>query len=235
MEPMVAQLVPEFEIKETEMESRAMVTREQTARIDRRQILRTGGALAGAAALLALPAAARAHEGEKTLTLDVACDGGSFRLVRQNQAEAGLPLLGDWFIFYGSIYPEGTIDSGLTGPSQAGSMGRWVCRGTVLADFATLEPMTVAVVTTVQYVLGDGLSAAAGNLGTAVDAISTEGFEAEAGIDVVRVITGGYGQYAGVHGIVKATAREENDTLIQLAPDVAVPAPNYTFVFEFSD
>ncbi|MGH2562668.1 MAG: hypothetical protein ACRDJH_26720 [Thermomicrobiales bacterium] len=51
----------------------------------------------------------------------------------------------------------------------------------------------------------------------------------------MRIITGGYGQYAGAHGIVNATAREENDTVIQLAPDVAVPAPNYTFHVEFGE
>ncbi|MGH2532439.1 MAG: hypothetical protein ACRDJW_09045 [Thermomicrobiales bacterium] len=93
----------------------------------------------------------------------------------------------------------------------------------------------MAVVTTVQFVLGDGLSATAGNLGAAADAIATEGFEAEAGRDVVRVITGGYGEYAGARGIVTATVREENDTLIPFAPEVAVPAPNYTFAFEFAE
>lgn len=212
------------------------VQRTSAVRLDRRRALWAGGALAGAAALRQAPGVARAHESATSLTLDVACDGGSFRLVRQNPGDSsGLPLTGDWFLFYGSIYPEGTIDNGLTGPAQAGAIGTWVCRGTFLVDLAAAQPETPIVVTTVQFVLGDGLSATAGNLGTAADAITTEGFEAEVGIDVVRVVTGGYGQYAGARGIVKATVREENDTLIQIAPEVAVPAPNYTFTFAFDE
>ncbi|MGH2562611.1 MAG: alpha/beta fold hydrolase [Thermomicrobiales bacterium] len=230
LRPILRDLVGE----EIVMDKRSTHKLRQSPRVDRRRLLRSGGALAGAVALLRDPAAARAREEAQTLTLDVACDGGSLRLIRQNPTEApGLPLAGDWFIFSGSIYPAGTIDAGLTGPTQAGSIGRWVCRGTFLADLATLEPGNPAVVTTVQFVLADGLSATAGNLGTAADAITTEGFEPQAGLDVIRVITGGYGQYAGAYGVMTATVREENDTLIPLAPDIAVPAPSFTFVFTF--
>ncbi|MGH2534524.1 MAG: hypothetical protein ACRDJW_19845 [Thermomicrobiales bacterium] len=209
-------------------------TLDQSIRVDRRRVLRGGAALAGAAAMLAAPAASRAAVEAPTLTLDVAADGGSFRLMRQNPTDPpGPPLLGDWFIFSGSIYPERTIDQGLTGPTQAGSIGRWICRGVFLADLATLEPMHVAVITTVQFVLGDGLSATAGSLGTAADAIATEGFEPQPGLDVIRVITGGHGRYAGAQGILTAAVREENDTLIQITPDFAAPAPSFTFVFTF--
>ena len=201
-------------------------------RLGRRRLVRSGGLAAGAAALLAAPTIARAQDdAPDELTFDVALDGATVRYVKAAPGHpSGLPLTGDTFILFGGIYPAGTFDAGDLNPSQAGAIGRWICRGSFYVDLAS-EQVPHAV-TSVMHVLGDGLSAAGGPIGPAHDAIVHEGFES--GLpETTRAIVGGTGRYAGVRGEVVQVARGANDTLIQVTPEVAVPTPSYTFTFRF--
>ena len=211
------------------MTSRQMQALGRSGGVDRRRMLKTGGALAGAAALTRA-AVGRAAE---RLTLDVACDGRTMLINRLNQVEAfGLPRRGDTFVVTGSVYPAGTIDAGLTGPDQAGAIGRWTCRGAFDVDIETGG--VPHVVSSVLFSFGDGLTATAGRVELAEDAILTDGFEG--GVEEIRrVVVGGFGRYAGIRGEQIQYLRGENDTFLQIAPDVAVPAPNFTFVFDLTE
>jgi hypothetical protein len=203
-----------------------------THRLGRRQLVRTGGLMAGAAAVLAAPAIARAQDDlAPEATFDVALDGASVRYVKAAPGDpSGLPMTGDTFILFGSIFPAGTFDSGNLNPDQPGAIGRWICRGSFYVDLTT-EAIPHAV-TTVMHVLGTGLSAAGGPIGAGHDAIYHEGFEG--GLpESTRAIVGGTGKYAGVQGEVFQVARGANDTVFQLTPEIAVPAPSYTFTFRF--
>jgi hypothetical protein len=211
------------------MTTRETFTFGRPSGVDRRRMLKTGGALASAAVLMRA-AAGRAAEG---LTFDVACDGRTMLINRLNQTEAiGLPRRGDTFVVTGSIYPAGTIDAGLTGPDQAGAIGRWTCRGAFDVDIET--GAVPHVVSSVLFTFGEGLTATTGLVELAEDAILTDGFEG--GVEEIRrVVVGGFGRYAGIRGEQIQYVRGENDTFLQIAPDVAVPAPNFTFVFNLAE
>ena len=201
-------------------------------RLVRRRLVRSGGLMAGAAALLAAPAIARAQDdAADEVTFDVALDGATVRYVKAAPGHpSGLPMTGDTFILFGSIFPAGTFDAGDLNPGQAGAIGRWICRGSFYVDLTT-EDVPHAV-TTVMHVLGEGLSSAGGPIGPAHDAIVHEGFES--GLpETTRAIVGGTGRYAGVQREVVQVARGANDTVIQVTPEIAVPAPSYTFTFRF--
>ncbi|MGH2534574.1 MAG: hypothetical protein ACRDJW_20105 [Thermomicrobiales bacterium] len=193
--------------------------------INRRGLIK-GGALAGATAFLSAAPTAYAAE---PVTFDVALDGRTMTINRLNPTEpVNPPMIGDTFVVFGSIYPAGTIDEGLAGPDQTGAIGCWVCRGTFIVDVAS--GATPHVATGVLFAFGEGLSAASRQLDTALDGLLIDGVEG--GVDEVpRPVAGGFGRYAGARGEVVQTLRGENDTLIQLAPDVAVSAWNYTFRF----
>ena len=201
-------------------------------RLGRRRLVRNGGLMAGAAALLAAPAVARAKDdAADEVTFDVALDGATMRYVKAAPGRPdGLPQIGDTFILFDSIYPAGTFAAGNLNPDQPGAIGRWVCRGSISVDLSTTD--VPHAVTTVLHVLGDGLSAAGGPIGAAPDVIVHEGFEG--GLEEgARAIVGGTGKYAGVRGEVFQVLRGANDTVIQVAPEIAVPAPSYTFTFRF--
>ena len=201
-------------------------------RLGRRRLVRTGGLMAGAAALLAAPAIARAEDDAvDEETFDVAIDGASARYVKAAPGHpSGVPMTGDTFIFFGSIFPAGTFDAGHLNPGQAGAIGRWVCRGSFYVDLTTED--VPHVVTSVMQVLGDGLSAAGGSIGATHDVIFHEGFEG--GLpETTRAIVGGTGKYAGARRKVVQVTRGTNDTLIQVTPEIAVPASSYTFTFRF--
>jgi hypothetical protein len=200
------------------------ITRHRPA-VNRRGLI-TGGALAGATAFLAAAPSTRAAE---SVTFDVALDGSTMLINRLNSTEpVNPPMIGDTFVVFGSIYPAGTIDDGLAGPDQPGAIGCWVCRGTFIVDVAS--GATPHVATAVLFALGDGLSASSRQLDTALDGLLIDGVEG--GVEEVRrPVAGGFGRYAGGRGDVVQTLRGENDTLIQLAPDIAVNAWNYTFRF----
>lgn len=208
-------------------------TQPHALRHDRRWLIRSG-TVAGAAGLLALPASSRAQM-EDSLELDVACDGRTFRLIRVDPAQADAPpMMGDTFIVVGSIYPAGAIEEGLAGPDQEGAIGRWVCRGTFALDAATAEEGAALAITTVLFALGEGLSSTAGQLQAAPDGIVTEGFEPESEEPLTRGIIGGYGAYGGVRGDQIQVVRGTNDTEIMVAPEIVLPAPNFTFTFAFA-
>jgi hypothetical protein len=196
------------------------------SQLNRRMMLRAGGVLAGAVAVLRAPVLVRAAE---PLSMDMAFDGRTFRLNRLDQGDpTKLPVPGDTFIVFGSLYPAGTIDKGLSGPDQPGAIGRWVCRGTFVVDVNS--GAVPHLVSTVLHVLGDSISATTGAIERAPDVIVTEGFEG--GYEVARrSIIGGYGRYAGIRGEVVQRLRGQNDTKIALTPGAAVPAPNYSFTF----
>jgi hypothetical protein len=201
-------------------------------RLGRRRLVRTGGLMAGAATLLAAPAIVRAQDDAADEAIfDVALDGATTRYVKAVPGHpSGLPMTGDTFILFGSIFPAGTFDKGDLSPDQPGAIGRWICRGSFYVDLTT-EDVPHAV-TTVMHVLGDGLSAAGGPIGPVHDAIVHEGFEG--GLpESTRAIVGGTGKYLGVQGEVYQVARGANATLIQVTPEIAVPAPSYTFTFRF--
>src|SRR5215211_270561 len=119
-----------------------------THRLGRRQLVRTGGLMAGAAAVLAAPAIARAQDDlAPEATFDVALDGASVRYVKAAPGDpSGLPMTGDTFILFGSIFPAGTFDSGNLNPDQPGAIGRWICRGSFYVDLTT-EAIPHAVTT----------------------------------------------------------------------------------------
>lgn len=207
------------------MDSARSTSRRGGPTIGRRRFL-AGSALAGAGAIAGIAPSAAAE----TVEFDIALDGRTMYINRLSSAEpVNPPLIGDTFVVFGSIYPAGTIDSGLTGPDQAGAIGCWVCRGTFIVDVAS--GATPHVATGVLFALGDGLSASSRQLDTAPDGLLIDGVEG--GVeDVLRPIAGGFGRYAGACGQVTQTLRGENDTMIELAPGVAVAAWNYTFAFD---
>jgi hypothetical protein len=99
--------------------------------------MRSGGAMAGAAALLAGGSQAlNAHQSTDTLELDVAIDGRTWRSNRLS--EVGPPLRGDTFIVFGSVFAGGSLDEeDVAGPDDPGAIGRWICQGTFLVDVAS--------------------------------------------------------------------------------------------------
>jgi hypothetical protein len=202
-------------------------------RLGRRGLVRTGGLVAGAAALLAAPRFTSAQDSDADeVSFDVALDGATVRYVKAVPGHpSGLPLTGDTFILFGTIFPAGTFDAGDINPDQDGAIGRWICRGSFYVDLTTEE--VPHAVTTVMHVLGEGLSATTGGpIGPAHDAIFHEGFEG--GLEEgTRAIVGGTGRYAGARGEVVQVIRGGNDTLFQVTPEIAVPAPSYTFTFRF--
>lgn len=205
--------------------------RQSTAlQIDRRRALRTSGMLAGAATLLSGSHAARASQsGGETLELDVAMDGRTWHM---NQiSDTGPPLMGDTFVVLGSIFPADSFDSGVVGPDSSGAIGRWICQGTFIVDVASGNiPL---MLTTQQFILGDGLSSSEGQLEAAPDALLSVGVEG--GVEQnSRTLSGGYGAHAGANGSVLQTTHGTNETLMHVAPGETMPAFNYRFAFSFT-
>ena len=186
--------------------------------------------MAGAAALLAGESrAATARQDRDTVEFDVAIDGRTWRSNRLS--EVGPPLMGDTFIVLGSIYPAGSFDEDVSGPSDPGAIGRWICQGTFLVDVA--EGSTPHVFTTVMFALGDGLSSSEGSLEEATDALLTIGYEG--GVEEVqRTLSGGFGTYAGANGSVTQRLHGSNDTVMEMRPGISIEATNYRFTFSFT-
>jgi hypothetical protein len=124
------------------------------------------------------------------IVLDVAFDGATFVL---NQVTPGAPDIarGDTFVLNGKIFAGGTIPAGSDfDPNSAGSIGKFICRGTSLYNGAEIASGAAPFVATTQTFLSDN-----GN------ALITEGLEA--GVSpITRSVTGGWGQYGGVSGDV---------------------------------
>ncbi len=126
---------------------------------------------------------------DKTLVLDVACDGNTIG-VNPIGTDPAIISRGDTFIISGKIYPGGTIPVGGTfenpsdfGPDHAGSIGSWDCYGTQL-----VSDNPAPVNSTQRYILNSGKE------------LQSNGFETDAA--TVRAVLGGTGNCSGVRGQV---------------------------------
>ena len=151
----------------------------------------------------------------ETLTLDVAFDG---RTAIANLVDPAIKdgARGDTFVVNGKVFPGGAIPPGGTfdqpgtfDPGARGSIGNFVCRGTMLFDAAEIAAGAAPYVVTNQlFQLNTG------------DALLTEGLEA--GVNTVRrAVTGGGGAYSGARGEAQLTLIGINKTGWE----------NYRFVF----
>lgn len=152
---------------------------------------------------------------EQTLTLDVAFDGrtGIANLVDPAIKDGAR---GDTFVVNGKVFPGGTIPAGGTfdqpgtfDPDTRGSIGNFVCRGTMLFNAAEIAAGAAPYVVTNQlFQFNTG------------DVLLTEGLEA--GVNTVRrAVTGGVGTYSGARGEAHLTLIGINKTGWE----------NYRFVF----
>jgi hypothetical protein len=190
-------------------------------RITRGQLL-AGGAATAAVSVAALGAraahAADAPAGGQTFSLDVSCDGRTFRY--ENGA-SGPAVRGSTFIVSGKLFPAGTFGSNPERfePDSPGSIGAWICAGTFQYDLAEIaKGKAPHVISTQYYLLDDG------------SVLMSEGLEG--GMTTLRVILGGAGKYAGARGtVVEKHGVSDNNTLIRLGPGVELPAPNIVFGF----
>lgn len=189
--------------------------------VSRRRLIKQAGALAGATALLGGSQLAAGAGGASSMDIDVACDGRTFLLNHVDGAGAAVKR-GDTFIVNGKIYPAGTIAQGLTGPSQSGSIGTWICRGWFHYGIEEIGAGAVPHVITTQLFLFDSF-----------DGLITDG--TEGGEYTVRPVIGGYGMYHSARGISTEIEVEENETMIDLGGEVIVPAPNIRFAFELEE
>ncbi len=199
-------------------------------RLLRGRVLAGGAALAAAALGAQRIAAAQPAQPERperperpeppgtSLTLEVACDG---RTQRWDSGPAGTGQRGTTFIVTGKIFPAGTLAKGPTGPDSSGSIGTWVCRGTLYFDLAEIAQGKEPHAATSQLFLFDDGSQ-----------LVTEGLEGGAA-EFTRLVTGGTGRYRGTRGQVTEREVGTNPTLLKPAPGVEVPAPNFAFRFSF--
>jgi hypothetical protein len=131
------------------------------------------------------------------LRFDVAEDMTKFAVAPAPRDDDGLPVYGNAFVTQGYIYPYGTLSGG-NGVLADGSpefpdkvLGKWVCRGWFVGDFATTTTGEI-VVTTQVYTFGSGFDTAM---------LVTDGFElADVDKQIERAITGGTGPYANAGG-----------------------------------
>ncbi|SPH17828.1 hypothetical protein DEA8626_01355 [Defluviimonas aquaemixtae] len=141
------------------------------------------------ATLMALPAFA-----DPALeAFDVAEDHTRFIFAAQPVFDDGLPAFGNAFVTQGYIYPAGTLDGGVEGVNPDGSpvwpdkvIGTWTCDGYFVGD--GMHTTTGPVVITRQiFQFEDG------------DLLISQGPElVDEGVPVLRAITGGTGDYAGI-------------------------------------
>ncbi|MCA1493820.1 hypothetical protein [Sinorhizobium alkalisoli] len=122
---------------------------------------------------------------------DVAEDLSRFVYDEAPVFEDGMPAYGNAFVTQGYVYPTGTLDGGIEGTLKDGSpafpdkvIGTWTCDGYYVGNGFRTETGTV-VITRQVIVFKDG------------DILITQGPElAETGVEVVRAVTGGTGDYA---------------------------------------
>ena len=142
----------------------------------------------------------------ETFTVDVAVDHQTFAIVPSNgnvlNPEPLGPNRGTPFIVNGTIFPGGTLQSGLGmgDPNMPGSIGLWICKGIFTSDLATDD---IGFDTTQMFLFnGDK------------DAIWTEGLEAglgKQGVTTHRAILGGTGKFRGAQGEVMQEGLGTND------------------------
>lgn len=182
-----------------------------------------GGLVGGATA-----AATTSSKGDssRTLAIDVACLGDTWRMmIFENEEDPG-DLRGSTFNVEGLIFPAGTIPDG-NGfvPLRQEAIGHWFCRGSFLLHGGRPEPH---VNTNQEYVFGlidhDHLFHP--------DMICTTGLEGsnENFVRMPRAITGGTGNYRSARGECTQYFVGENSTVF--ADDPTVNAPNIRFEFD---
>jgi hypothetical protein len=189
--------------------------------ISRRSLVKGGGILAGTTALLGSGSLAGATE-QSSLRLDVACDGRTLVVNRPAGVDPDAPISrGDTFIVQGSVYPAGTIDDGLSGPTQEGRIGHWICRGWFYYGLQEMMDGAAPHAMTTQLYLLDNF-----------DGLVSDGIEG--GAFALRPVTGGYGSYLSAGGEVGQLEVEENDTTLNLGDGILAPAPNIRFDFRLT-
>jgi hypothetical protein len=189
--------------------------------ISRRSLVKGGGILASTTALLG-GASLTSAGGHSSFTLEVACDGRTFVVVRPAGVDPDAPISrGDTFIVQGSVYPEGTIEAGLSGPTQEGRIGHWICRGWFYYGLAEMMDGAAPHAVTTQLYLLDNF-----------DGLVSDGVEG--GAFALRPVTGGYGSYRSAGGEVGQLEVETNDTTLDLGDGVLAPAPNIKFDFRLT-
>jgi hypothetical protein len=180
------------------------------------------GALGGAGAVAATGSGGWKRE---TVVFDVACLGDTWRDSLVNYAEDDSDFRGMPFAVEGWIYPAGHIPAG-DGfvPTQDGSIGRWLCRGSTLVHAQRPEPH---VQTSQEFIFGpmtpDHLFAA--------DNISSSGTEGTFETKQVahRAIIGGTGRYFGVTGAQRQEGTGFNTSIFA---DGTGSAPNFQMEME---
>ena len=128
------------------------------------------------------------------LVVEVACLGETWREnVRGNPANDA-DFRGA-FVVEGWIYPEGTIKGDGFIPREEGSIGRWICRGSVLVDASRQAPHTSA---NTAYYFG-ALTKDHPFPRTSLHAMGLEG-TADRSQTAWRSVVGGTGDYMGAFG-----------------------------------
>jgi hypothetical protein len=152
-------------------------------------------AVASVAAIhLGIPRA-RASE-DNTFTVDVALDANTYVQNNVNPSEASTSFSrGDTFILGGTIYPAGTLPSGVANndPNALGGIGKILCRGTYLVGLNDVaNGATLWTDTTELYLLPDDFT----------QLIADGRTPNVMGATVDRSLLGGTGRFRGASGEV---------------------------------
>ena len=142
-----------------------------------------------------------ANNDGNTFTIDVACDGRTYRQNNVDPSASGSNR-GDTFIVQGKIYPGGTIPKGnnVFSPDNPGSIGTWICRGVWMVSSSELASGTSPAFDTTQiYLLPDETKQ-----------LFSEGLEGP--LPTLRVVSGGTGSALGVSGQVRQELLGTNST-----------------------
>jgi hypothetical protein len=150
------------------------------------------------------PEAARKHRDREpiVLTVDVAEDLAGKFVPTFVKPEHTQPERGSFFVTEGRIFPAGTIegDGAMFDPNRSGHIGVWICRGTHLVEASKIPAASLWVSTAQLFVLGR----------QGREQIATEGVEGAG--TVVRIVTGGAGNYTGFVGEQRQTFLGFNPT-----------------------
>jgi hypothetical protein len=135
-------------------------------------------------------------------TVDVAEDmAGKFVPTMVNPGDTQ-PERGSFYVAQGRVFPEGTIegDGASFDPYRMGHIGTWISRGTHLVSASEIPAASWWASTAQLFVLGRQNNAQ----------IASEGLEGSG--TLVRVVTGGAGNYAGFVGEQRVTLLGFNTT-----------------------
>jgi hypothetical protein len=156
--------------------------------------------------LMALGTSSSAARPEKeqpiVFTVDVAEDLAGKFVPTFVKPEHTQPERGSFFVTEGRIFPAGTItgDGATFDPNRSGHVGVWFCRGTHLVSASEIPAAPLWVNSAQLFILGR----------QGKEQISTEGVEG--GGTIVRIVTGGAGNYTGFVGEQRQTFLGFNPT-----------------------